>query len=122
MGEEAISENTVNGAAIDLDHLRLYTAGDPSLEGEVLGLFEAQAGLLLNALDPRAGDHAWRDAAHTLKGSARGIGAWRVANCAEFCETLVGSDQVSAREAALGPLRREIEAALAQIATLVSAD
>ena len=31
---------------------------------------------------------AWHDAAHTLKGAARGVGAWRVARVAENAERL----------------------------------
>ena len=52
------------------------TLGERSLEREVLGLFERQAGLLLPRM-PRTSAPAVAALAHTLKGSARGIGAWR---------------------------------------------
>jgi HPt (histidine-containing phosphotransfer) domain-containing protein len=70
---------------IDLTHLYRMTLGDHSLEREVLQLFEQQADMLIGrmpGLEP-AGAAAL---AHTLKGSARGIGAWRVARAAEMVE------------------------------------
>lgn len=71
--------------AIDLAHLGRMTLGDKSLEAEVLGLFERQTVILLARMrqlpSPAAGAFA-----HTLKGSARGIGAWRVAEAAEAVE------------------------------------
>lgn len=66
--------------AIDLAHLKRMTLGEPALEDEVLSLFVAQSGDLmrrLNALPENAAALA-----HTLKGSARAIGAFRVADAA----------------------------------------
>jgi hypothetical protein len=71
--------------AIDLDHLSRMTLGDRSLELEVLALFCRQAEIMLrrmNAADPAV----TAAAAHTLRGSALGIGAWRVARAAETVE------------------------------------
>ncbi len=70
---------------IDDRHLERMTLGDTSLEREVLEIFARQVVLLL----PRVagGEPAVAAAAaHTLKGSARGIGAWRVADAAERVE------------------------------------
>jgi HPt (histidine-containing phosphotransfer) domain-containing protein len=70
---------------IDLSHLARMTLGDRSLEREVLQLFDRQAAMLLTRM--RNSCHAVVAAcAHTLKGSARGIGAWRVASAAEAVE------------------------------------
>ncbi|ESQ76976.1 Hpt domain-containing protein [Asticcacaulis sp. AC402] len=59
--------------AVDFAHLEDYTLNDAEVMEEVLRLFQQQSDLwapLLNA------DHeGWRDAAHTLKGAAAGIGA-----------------------------------------------
>jgi HPt (histidine-containing phosphotransfer) domain-containing protein len=69
---------------IDLDHLQRMTLGDAGLEREVLAMFSAQAASLINALatlPPEAGALA-----HTLKGSARAIGAFAVAAAAEDLE------------------------------------
>ena len=72
-------------AAIDETHLERMTLGDRRLEREVLELFLRQTtimlGRIVNAAPPLAAA-----AAHTLNGSARGIGAWRVARAAEFLE------------------------------------
>ena len=70
---------------IDREHLSRMTLGERELEREVLALFDRQADLLLARM--RKGEQSVAAAAaHTLKGSARGIGAWRVANAAETLE------------------------------------
>jgi hypothetical protein len=71
--------------AIDREHLARMTFGEPSLEREVLALFDRQAGMLLARMVPGELPLA-ATAAHTLKGSARGVGAWRVALAAEAVE------------------------------------
>ncbi len=75
-------------AGLDANHLERMTLGDRRLEREVLELFLRQTtimlGRIVNAAPPLAGA-----AAHTLKGSARGIGAWRVARAAELLEHAV---------------------------------
>ena len=70
---------------VDLVHLARMTLGDRSLEREVLQLFDRQAAILISRmrLAPPAGVATL---AHTLKGSAQGIGAWRVARAAEALE------------------------------------
>jgi len=73
-------------APIDFDHLRRYTLGDARLEREVLELFCSHAPVLVAELRKAVSDRAWRDAAHSLKGSARAIGAWEVARAAELAE------------------------------------
>src|SRR4051812_34611684 len=67
---------------IDTDHLARMTLGEEGLEREVLHLFECQAGILLGRManEPPPVVAAL---AHTLTGSARGVGAWRVAAAAE---------------------------------------
>jgi hypothetical protein len=60
--------------AIDMAHLARMTLGERSLEREVLALFDRQADMLLPRI--RSGAPALAAAsAHTLKGSASGIGA-----------------------------------------------
>ena len=71
--------------AIDRGHLARMTFGDRSLEQEVLQLFDRQSALLLARM--RTGDAPVIGAlAHTLKGSAAGIGAGQVALAAEATE------------------------------------
>ena len=72
--------------AIDLVHLARMTLGDPSLEREVLQLFLRQATMLLERMNA-APAPAVRSFAHTLKGSAQGLGAWQVAAAAEAVES-----------------------------------
>jgi HPt (histidine-containing phosphotransfer) domain-containing protein len=72
-------------SVIDEAHLGRMTLGDRSLEREVLEIFARQTMLTLKRItgaDPARAAAA----AHTLKGSACGIGAWRVVRAAERLE------------------------------------
>lgn len=73
---------------VDFAHLGRYTFGDAALEAEVLQLFLAQLPVTLDALAGAASDRDWKMAAHALKGSGRGVGAWRIATLAEAAERL----------------------------------
>lgn len=73
-------------APIDHGHLARYTLGNKALELEVLHLFSGQAPETFAALAAAADAKAWHIAAHTLKGSARAVGAWAVAHIAEEAE------------------------------------
>ncbi|MDD9909786.1 MAG: Hpt domain-containing protein [Ahrensia sp.] len=67
---------------VDLVHLSKQSLGDRALETEILRLFLSQSMLYLDRLE-RSGSVSERKlAAHTIVGSARGIGAWHVADCA----------------------------------------
>ncbi|MCB1507749.1 MAG: Hpt domain-containing protein [Hyphomicrobiaceae bacterium] len=69
---------------VDLVHLAHQTLGDRALETEILKLFLVQSELLMKRLAAGFGDAAVvRRNAHTLKGSASGIGAFEVASDAE---------------------------------------
>ena len=102
---------------IDLVHLARTTLGDRSLEREVLQLFDRQSALLIARLR-HAGPDGVAMIAHTLKGSARGIGAWRVARAAEAVE-LAGSTESGA---ALERLAAATDEARAVIADLLKAN
>ena len=67
-------------SAIDIQHLGRMTLGEAALEAEVLALFSAQSGEIVTRLKTSPPDAA--ALAHTLKGSARAIGAFRVAEAA----------------------------------------
>lgn len=71
---------------VDFTYLGRFTLGNRELEREVLYLFAQHAPTYLNNLRIAASSKAWHDAAHTLKGSARAVGAWRVARSAEIAE------------------------------------
>jgi hypothetical protein len=83
---------------IDLEHLFRMTLGDHSLECEVLQLFDRQAGMLMERI-AQAEPGIVAAAAHTLKGSARGIGAWSVARAADTVEAAATSAQSNLPEA-----------------------
>src|SRR5271167_3847566 len=72
---------------IDNIHLERMTLGDATLEREVLAMFSAQAVGLIDTLAALPANAM--ALAHTLKGSARAIGAFRVADAAECLETAI---------------------------------
>ena len=88
-------------APIDLDHLNRYVLGDRALLLEVLGIFKEQATSLSIRMRPAMDDEAWRHAAHTLKGAARGVGAWALGDAAAHAENLTGATSAHERAKAL---------------------
>lgn len=101
---------------IDLVHLSRQTAGDRDLERELLALFADQCVRQLSAISSATTTELRRDAAHTLKGAARAIGAWDVAKAAE----LVESAPATACSANLERLRHQSEQARRAIADWLS--
>jgi HPt (histidine-containing phosphotransfer) domain-containing protein len=102
---------------IDAEHLARMTLGDDVLRREVLAMFLNQTRDLMGRLAARPGEGA--ALAHTLKGSARAIGAFHVAVCAEALEGAIrqGGDPSQALaelEAGIAEARSSIEAILAQ--------
>ena len=86
---------------IDFEHLKRMTLGDAGLEQEVLAMFAAQSARLIGLLNAGSADAA--ALAHTLKGSARAIGALGVAEAAaRFEAALAGGADPSERLAELG--------------------
>ncbi len=72
-------------AVIDEIHLGRMTLGDRGLEREILEIFVQQAAIMIERV-ANAEPALAAAAAHTLMGSARGIGVWRVAKAAECLE------------------------------------
>jgi HPt (histidine-containing phosphotransfer) domain-containing protein len=76
-------------AAIDIGHLKRMSFGDGKLERELLQLFDRQIEMLVARM--RVSDVAVvATLAHTLKGSAVGVGALNVAEAAEAAEHAAG--------------------------------
>ncbi len=95
------------------------TFGDRSFERELLELFDWQASLLLARM--RASDApAVSTLAHTLKGSACGIGAGNVARAARATEVAAGGAAAEC-SAAIDRLAATIEEARVLIAELLRA-
>jgi HPt (histidine-containing phosphotransfer) domain-containing protein len=104
-------------AAIDRAHLTRMTFGDRSLEREVLQLFDRQAVMLIERM--RSGSPAAiASLAHTLKGSAAGIGAASVALKADDAEIAAGRSTAECSRA-IDRLAQAIEEARALIAALL---
>jgi HPt (histidine-containing phosphotransfer) domain-containing protein len=99
---------------IDIAHLRRMTLGDAGLEREVLAMFAGQAVRLIGALAAWPADAA--EIAHTLNGSARAIGAFRVAEAAEALEAALRGGEASE---ALAALRQAIAEARGAIDALL---
>jgi len=118
ISEHAQSE-ALEVAVLDRDHLARMTFGDRSLEREVLQLFDRQSELLLGRM--RASEPAAiATLAHTLKGSAVGIGATRVASAAAEVEaTAQAKSGESSR--AIEELAQAVEEARAAISALIRA-
>lgn len=93
---------------IDWSHLSRFTLNDKTLEHEVLGLFAMDAPRYLAKMLAARSRKDWIEAAHTLKGSARAVGAWNVAECAEAAEALQLT--VNGEHAGLGDSRGMAEA------------
>lgn len=103
-----------NLRAVDFDYLEAYAGGEIAVVMEVLGLFREQAALWLPVLDSQASAEAWRDAAHSLKGTALGIGAAAMAQACLAAEG-VASEDASHRQAARAQVLEAVQAVLADI-------
>jgi HPt (histidine-containing phosphotransfer) domain-containing protein len=86
------------------------TGGDDTISEEVLALFVQQAGLWSPLLDVR--HEGWRDAAHTVRGAAAGIGAGALA---EACAAAEAAEKRDAPPL-LDRVRDALDVALADVA------
>ena len=115
IGPRSSSRQAHARRAIDLVHLARMTLGEQSLEREVLALFDRQADLLLARM--RSARLPWsRRSAHTLKGSARGIGAFAVARAAEAVEQARHGEAAARPHRPLAAVLDEARAEIARIA------
>ncbi|RZJ19030.1 MAG: Hpt domain-containing protein [Brevundimonas sp.] len=96
--------------AVDFTVLERMTGGDDGVTEEVLGLFVEQAAMWSTMLDPR--EDGWRDAVHTIRGTALGVGAEALA---VVCAEVEMADQALAH-AGLERVRTALDAALADVA------
>jgi HPt (histidine-containing phosphotransfer) domain-containing protein len=105
---------------LDRDHLDRMTGSDRALQAEILSLFRHQAELWGRLLDPKAPSDGWVDAAHTLKGSARSIGAVTLAKACQDVETAGRDGSLSQLDICvkLSAVRDALDAAIIEIARL----
>ena len=102
---------------VDIEHLARMTFDDAGLKHEVLAMFAAQSVSLIGALAALPADAG--AIAHTLKGSARAIGAFTVADAAAHLETLIKdgrdtADALSDLDSAVDEAKSAIDALLSQ--------
>jgi HPt (histidine-containing phosphotransfer) domain-containing protein len=110
---------TPDPALLDRARLAAQTFDDAELAREVLDLFRMQMRRLPPLVAEGRDAKARIDAAHTLKGSARGVGALRVAACAEACEQALRDG--AEPQAALAALMQALEETEAEIASHLAA-
>jgi hypothetical protein len=106
--------------AIDVEHLSRMTLGEHALERDVLQLFDIQAAMLLDRMRVGA-PQTVAVLAHTLNGSARGIGAWRVSEAAEALERAAAGAEPAVPGEAIGRLSAAVAEAHAAISDLLRA-
>ena len=106
---------------IDLVHLSRMTLDDRALEREVLALFDRQMLLMMERIGTSSPDVA-AAAAHTLKGSATGIGAWQVAHAAAAVETAARDADQSAWQQRVAGLDEAVRDARSGISELLRTD
>ena len=100
---------TQGAAVLDREHLAHYTMGNEELAAEIVGLFLVQMPSILAMLRSATSAADWKLATHTLKGSARSVGAMRIAQIAVELERLDIADG-EARQPLVDALDAEIAA------------
>ena len=118
-GEHLTEGRRTSSRPVDLVHLSRYTLGERDLEREVLELFCTQSLVCLDQLKRCPSDDDWKNLTHTLKGSARAVGAWRVAEAAERAEPLAGEDLARTRAARIEEIDTSLREADAYIKSLL---
>jgi HPt (histidine-containing phosphotransfer) domain-containing protein len=91
---------------VDFAYLEEFTAGDDAVIDEVLDLFREQSAIWGAMLTPS--NEGWPDGVHTIKGAARGVGAFQLGDACQACE--------AAGPSGLDQVRDALDAALADIA------
>jgi HPt (histidine-containing phosphotransfer) domain-containing protein len=100
-------------ATVDLVHLARYTGGDRALNAEVFKLFDQQTAEMvvrLRSVLAARDAKGWKEITHTLKGAARGIGAFSMADACAAAEPLVADLSDPAAEGKLNTLEAEAKA------------
>jgi len=109
--------------AIDLEHLARYTGGERALNEEVLRLFDGQITHMvseLRGLIASRDGKRWREVAHSIKGAARGVGAFAMGDLAASAEPINPADAHAAKDV-IARLEREAETVRAFIGSYLAA-
>ena len=101
---------------IDFEHIKQYVGDDIELTKEVFGLFKNQVEMWARGMIADADDESWGAIMHSLKGSARAVGAHKLATLCEKGEGLVGANNgQESRKAHIHDVKFTIEKALIEI-------
>ena len=109
---------------VDLDHLARYTGGDKSLNSEILRLFDGQISEMVDQLQTVLAQRdrkKWRQVTHTIKGAARGVGAFAMGQAAAEAEPVDPAAQPDQAGQALAALKSKGQAVQAFIADYLAA-
>jgi HPt (histidine-containing phosphotransfer) domain-containing protein len=111
-------------APVDLSHLARYTGGDRTLNTEILKMFDSQVsemvGQLRGVLELRDA-RRWREVTHTIKGAARGVGAFAMGAAAADAEPVDPATNPDRAIEVIEALRIQGEAVQAFIAEYLAA-
>jgi HPt (histidine-containing phosphotransfer) domain-containing protein len=108
---------------IDLDHLARYTGGEKALNTEILRLFDSQVTDMVGQLNTVLAERdtkRWREIAHTIKGAARGVGAFGMGEAAAAAEPIDPANTDRAR-AAIQTLESEAQSVRGFIQNYIAA-
>ncbi len=106
-----------------MDHLARYTGGERALNAEILRLFDGQVTEMvaqLTALLSQRDAKRWREITHTIKGAARGVGAFGMGEAAAAAEPVDPANGEKAR-AAIQTLQGEADTVRAFIQNYLAA-
>lgn len=101
---------------IDFNHLKQYVGDDVALTKEVFGMFKHQVEMWARGLDPAADDEIWVSVMHSLKGSARAVGAMGLGDLCQKGEIMVGENtHLAVRTALVQDVRFSIDRVIIEI-------
>ena len=101
---------------IDFEHIKQYVGDDIALTQEIFGLFKNQIEMWSRGMIADTDDESWGAVMHSLKGSARAVGAHNLAKLCQHGEGLIGEKGgIPAREAHIQEVKFTIDKALIDI-------
>jgi HPt (histidine-containing phosphotransfer) domain-containing protein len=104
---------------IDMPHLVRQTFSDIALMCEILEMFRQNTPAYVERLQAAQSQSDWRAAAHTLKGTARTIGASRLADLAFEAEAMAERADLKTCKSILPLVRNALRATERQIAQIL---
>lgn len=81
---------------LDFEHIKQYVGDDTALTQEIFGLFKHQVDMWVRLLIVDVDDETWVSILHSIKGSARAVGAKKLADVCEQGETMIDERSGSA--------------------------